>query len=50
MIREFDVESSSHQTASSAKQSAMIAFSREDSKIARTFAHFLLPPEGTGEA
>ena len=32
-----------------AKQSAIFAFSAENSKIARMFAHFSLP-EGTGEA
>jgi hypothetical protein len=48
MIREFDAESGSHQTASSAKQSAISAFSAENSKILRMFADFLLP-KGTGE-
>jgi hypothetical protein len=42
-------ESGSHQTASSATQSAIFAFFTESSKIARTSAHFLRP-EGTGEA
>jgi len=42
MIREFDGESSSHQTASSANQSAIFAFSAESSKIVRTLAGFLL--------
>ena len=44
-----DGESGSHRTASSANQSAIFALSAENSKILRTFAHFLLP-EGTGEA
>lgn len=43
MIKEFDVESISHQTASSATQSAICAFSAEKSKILRTFAHFHRP-------
>jgi hypothetical protein len=42
-------ESGSHQTAPSANQSAIFAFSVNKSKIARMFVHFLLP-EGTGEA
>jgi hypothetical protein len=42
-------ESSLHETASSAKQSAFFAFSAEGSKILRTFACFL-GLEGTGEA
>ena len=49
MIREFDAESNSHQTASSATESSVFEFSAEKSKILRMFAHFLLP-EGTGEA
>ena len=49
MIREFDPESSSHQTASSASQSAIFGFSAENLKIVRMFAHFLLS-KGTGEA
>jgi hypothetical protein len=49
IIREFDAESSSHQTASSATQSSIFTFSAENSKIARVSAHFL-EPEGTGEA
>jgi hypothetical protein len=40
MIREFDAESGSHQTASSANQSAIFTFSAENSRIARTLAHF----------
>ena len=40
MIREFDWESSSHQTASSAKRSSIFAFSAGKSKTVRTFAHF----------
>jgi hypothetical protein len=42
-------ESGSHQTAASAKQSAIFAFSAENSKIGRVLAHFLRPV-GTGEA
>jgi hypothetical protein len=49
MIREFDGESSSHQTASSAQQSAIFAFSAENSKIVRTLAGFPFT-QGTGEA
>ena len=49
MIREFDAESSSHQTVSSASQSPISAFSAENSKIVRMLAHFLRS-EGTGEA
>jgi hypothetical protein len=49
MIREFDAERSSHQTAPSATQSAIFAFSAENLKIVRMFARFPRP-EGTGEA
>jgi hypothetical protein len=48
MIREFDAETGSRQTASSAKQSAIFAFPAENSKIVRMCAHFLLL-RGTGE-
>src|ERR1039458_10099130 len=48
MIRELDAESSSHQTASSANQSATFVSSAETSKIVRMFADSL-PPKGTGE-
>jgi hypothetical protein len=41
MIRELTTESSSHQTASSAKQSAIFAFSAQRWKIRRMFADFL---------
>jgi hypothetical protein len=43
MIREFDAESISHQTASSAKQSATFAFSEENWRIVRVLARFLRP-------
>src|SRR5258708_36810102 len=49
MIREFEAETISHQTASSATQSAIFAFSAERSKIGRMFAQFLLD-EGIREA
>ena len=41
MIREFDAESSSHQTASSATQSAISLISVEDPKIVHKLARFL---------
>jgi hypothetical protein len=49
MIREFDAESSSQQTAASANQSSAFGFSAEKSKILLTLAHFFRI-EGTGEA
>ena len=49
MIREFDAETGSHLTVSSAKQSAISAFSAEKSKIARTFAK-TVRLKGTGES
>ena len=48
MIREFDAESISYQTAGSAKQSAILAFSTGKSKILHTFPHYS-PPKGPGD-
>jgi hypothetical protein len=48
-IREFDAESYSQRTASSASRSMISAFSVEVSKIVRMFAYFLRS-EGTGES
>jgi hypothetical protein len=41
-IREFDAETGSRKTASSARQSAIFVFSPENSKTAHAFAHILL--------
>ena len=49
LIREFHGESGSHETVSSATQSAILAFSAESLKIVRTFANFVRPI-GTGES
>jgi hypothetical protein len=49
LISESEPESGSHQTVASAKQSASIAFSPENSKTARICADILIP-KGTGEA
>jgi hypothetical protein len=49
MIRESQAESGSRQTASSAKQSAISAFSEQKWKIPRTFATFVRF-KGTGES
>src|SRR5260370_26450397 len=50
MIRELDAETCSHQTAPSAKQSAIFAFSAGNSKIIRMFGIFfdLRAPEKLG--